>query len=125
VRVLQALFFLGGISASTWGRFGLVYYTQKGLSSTQIGQIEGALPLVKLVGQPFWGLVADYTRSKKIVSLVTMFISTAILMLLAFPAIASTFTIIMLITCALSAFSAPGVLDAYAMDTLGDKHKHK
>jgi hypothetical protein len=43
--ILKALFFLGGISASTWGRFGLVYYTEKGMSSTQIGILEGMLSI--------------------------------------------------------------------------------
>lgn len=83
------------------------------------------MPLVKIVSQPFWGLVADYTRSKKAVSLVTYAIGTGILMLLAFPQIATSFGVILAISCALSAFSAPGVLDAYAMDVLGDKHKHR
>lgn len=125
VLILKALFFLGGISASTWGRFGLVYYTQKGLSPTQIGQLEGSLPLVKLFGQPLWGYVADVTRSKKLVSLITYFLSTAILMLLAFPQIASSFQSILIISCALSAFTAPGVLDAYALDVLGEKNKNQ
>ncbi len=125
VLILKALFFLGGISASTWGRFGLVYYTQKGLSPTQIGQLEGSLPLVKLIGQPLWGYVADVTRSKKLVSLITYFLSTAILMLLAFPQIASSFQAILIISCALSAFTAPGVLDAYALDVLGEKNKNQ
>ena len=125
IRILKALFFLSGVSASTWARFGVIYYTQKGLTPTQIGQLEGSLPLVMLISQPLWGYVADLTRSKKLVSLATTFISTAILMLLAFPQVASSFQPVLLISCAMSAFTAPGILDAYALDVLGERHKNQ
>jgi hypothetical protein len=51
--ILKALFFLGGISASTWGRFGLVYYTEKGMTSTQIGILEGTVSFSAMM-MKFW-----------------------------------------------------------------------
>jgi hypothetical protein len=58
----------------------------------------GSLPLVKLICQPLWGYAADKLRSKKRISLFTTFASTAVLMLLAFPTIASGFLPILAIT---------------------------
>ena len=51
----------------------------------------------------------------------TGFISTSLLMLLAFPSIANSFLRILLINLGVSAFVAGGVLDAYTLDLLETK----
>ena len=42
------LYFLGGISGSTFGRFSGVYYVTKNLNPEQIGDLEAAMPIIKL-----------------------------------------------------------------------------
>ena len=45
VFLLRVLYFLGGLSGATWGRFSTIYFNQSlHLSPTQIGAIEAVMP---------------------------------------------------------------------------------
>lgn len=41
-----------------------VYYKDVGLSTQQIGLLQGAIPIVALLSQPFWGAMGDRARSR-------------------------------------------------------------
>ncbi len=122
VFLLKCIYFFMALSGSTWGRFGTVYYYEKGLSNYEIGILEGCIPAVQVFALPFWGIVADKIRSRKRVALFTSFVSASILMLLAFPSIARNYASILTITLAMSLFVSGGVLDAHTLDVLGKKH---
>lgn len=112
-------------TASTWGRFGAIYYTDKGMTADQIGLLEGIMPAVACVCIPLWGVAADLTRNKKVVAIICYFFSTAILMLLAFPSIATGYEVILLISIGTSVFSAGNIVDAYTFDVLGNKYRKR
>jgi hypothetical protein len=58
--LFRPIYFLSGLSGSTWGRFGVIYYNQvKHLSTEQIGILQGLLRLMGFVTSPLWGYVAD------------------------------------------------------------------
>ena len=119
VRLLKVMYFLSGLTGSTWGRFAAIYFNkEKHLSPTQIGKIEFVMPMVKTIFQPIHGYIADIYSAKKEVYLFTGIICTSLLMLLAFPQIARGFAEILAINAALSAFVAGGVLDAYTISVL-------
>ena len=49
LRLVAMLYFLAGISGSTWGRFSTVYYLKKGLAAPQIGVLEAAMPATRFL----------------------------------------------------------------------------
>jgi MFS transporter, PPP family, 3-phenylpropionic acid transporter len=119
VRLLKIMYFLSGLTGSTWGRFAAIYFNkEKHLNSAQIGTIEFAMPMVKTVFQPIHGYIADIYSAKKEVYMCTGVVSTSLLMLLAFPEIARGYKEILVINVAISAFVAGGVLDAYTISVL-------
>ena len=119
ILMLRVLYFLGGLSGSTWGRFSTIYFnTSLHLTPTQIGIIEATMPGVRLFFQPMWGFVADVFHAKKMVYLVTSIISSSLLVLQAFPQVTTGFFPALIINGILSAFVAGGVLDAYCLEYL-------
>ena len=74
-----ALFALGGLSATTWGRFAAVYYEQKSLSTVEIGLIAGVTPICQAFAIPLWGVLADKLKNKKGVFLFTKVFNTVAL----------------------------------------------
>ena len=95
------------------------------MSAFHIGIIEGVMPAVKMITIPTWGVVADLLRNKKLVQLICVIFSTAILMLLAFDNIASSFQRILLISIGVSLFSSGNLLDAYTFDVLGKRYQRR
>jgi len=120
---MKFLYFLSGLTSSTWGRFGAIYYMEKGLTAQQIGLIEGLMPSVKSVATIFWGYVSDITKRKKAVYFFTRLMGTAVLTMLAFNFLASSFIHIVMISLGSQAFTSGGVLDAWTFDMLGDHAK--
>ena len=58
--LLRVLYFLGGLSGATWGRFSTVFFNGTlHLSPSQIGLLEAVMPGVRFFFQPLWGVVAD------------------------------------------------------------------
>jgi MFS_1 like family len=73
----QCLFFLNGLSASTWGRFSVIYYNQIAhLTPEQMGLLQALAPLISLVMMPVWGALADYLHSRKRVYLLCKALGT-------------------------------------------------
>jgi PPP family 3-phenylpropionic acid transporter len=122
VLLLRLLYFLQGISASTWGRFGTIYYLARDLSKFEIGIIEGLIPAVSMIASPFWGILADKLHSRKKIALVTQTCSVVILCLLAFPSIAQGFGHILAISMTMALFVSGGILDAHTLDVLGSDY---
>lgn len=120
---MRFLYFLNGLTTSTWGRFGVIYYILRGLSAEQIGIIEGVMPVVQAVSTFFWGYIADLTKAKKIVFFITRVLSACILVMLAFEALAPDFIHIFIISVGSQAFTSDSMLDAWTLDMLGDHAK--
>ena len=96
-----SLNFFHGISGVTWGRFGIIYYNEiRHLSDEQIGFLQGVIPLISLVSQPFWGTMADWFQSKKSVYLICKAASTLALLALSMESIVQTFSQILLCVAA-------------------------
>jgi MFS family permease len=118
--LLRGLYFLGGVSNVSWGRFAAIFYLSIGLNAFQIGILEGAMPVTAALCQPVWGVISDKTRQRKRVFLVTKTVASSVLLLQAVPQIvAFGFPAILCLAVGMSMFAAPGVLDAYALDVLG------
>ncbi len=63
VMALVWFFCLGALG--TWFPFYTLYLKENaGLTGTQVGLVMATLPLVGILGQPFWGQVADRTGSR-------------------------------------------------------------
>jgi len=123
--VVSLLYLFHGLGSATWGRFSCIYYLTKGLSTFEIGIIEGLMPLMKMVCGPTWGYLADRLRSKKYVYLFSRATSSSILILLAFPQIARGFISILILSMLNVSFVAMGVLEAYAIEVCGrEKQKY-
>ena len=121
IFLLRCLYFLGGLTGATWGRFSTIYFNKVlHFSPAQIGFIEAAMPATRLISTPIWGVIADIFQAKKRVYLLTSFIASSILLLQAFPAIATGFVPVLLINLGLSAFVASGVLDAHCLEYLAE-----
>ena len=123
--LLRALYFLAGISSSTWGRFSAVYYNEKGLSAQQMGILEGTMPMVSMIAAPLWGFLADRLRRKKLVALTTRVMSGGLLLMYAVPSIAKSFESLLLIGIGVALFVSQGILDAYTLDVLGEKRRRQ
>jgi MFS family permease len=120
IVLLCVLYFLGGISASTFGRFSAVYYLSRGLDAFQIGLLEGIMPIVRSIIGPCWGYVADITKRKKLVSQSNRFISLVFLCCLGVHALSDEFWKILVVTLMTTLFCGAGsILDAYALEVCG------
>ena len=120
LALLRCLFLLNALSTSSWGRFGQVYYLDQGLSTVQIGAIEGSMPLVGVVASSCWAVVADRCAAKKSVYLATTVCGTCALLLLAWDALLRRrFDRIFAVSLFMKLFSAGGILDAYALECVG------
>uniref|UniRef100_A0A0A9WEU0 Major facilitator superfamily domain-containing protein 6 n=1 Tax=Lygus hesperus TaxID=30085 RepID=A0A0A9WEU0_LYGHE len=122
ILLLKCLYFMNGVSTTTWGRFGTIYYLEKGLTSSEIGVIEGVMPAVQMIFIPLWGFVADKIHSRKTIVLGTQFTSSCVLCTLAIPIIYRSYTNILTVSVIMSLFVSTGILDAYTLDILGKKH---
>jgi MFS transporter, PPP family, 3-phenylpropionic acid transporter len=116
----QCLYFLNGLSASTWGRFSVIYYNQVAhMTPEQMGVLQAVAPLISLVLMPFWGGLADHLHSRKVVYLWCKALGTISLMSLAFLPQPPSFGPILLCVAGVAVFRASGILDAYVLDYLG------
>jgi len=83
--------------------FSLYLKENAGLSGTQLGWILAVVPLVSIVGQPFWGHVADRTGAR---SHIVAFLSLGSVLGYLWLAAANGFVAILLATAALAVFSS-------------------
>lgn len=133
IRRLKLLYFFQAVGPSSWGRYASLYYDSIGLTPAQVGYITGAMPSMRALCMPVWGFLADRASTKKSVALLTQSCAAVILLLLAVPGIATPrdqphdgrFTIVLAISIGSAAFASSGVLDAYALDALGETERAK
>jgi MFS transporter, PPP family, 3-phenylpropionic acid transporter len=83
--------------------FSLYLKENAGLSGTQLGWILAMVPLVSIVGQPFWGHVADRTGAR---SHIVAFLSLGSVIGYLWLAAANGFVTILLATAALAVFAS-------------------
>jgi MFS transporter, PPP family, 3-phenylpropionic acid transporter len=85
--------------------------------------LQGVAPCVGFLAQPFWGWMADtVVHSRKHVYMITKMCSTICLMLLA-VVVSDRFSVIVSCVVVMACFTASGVMDAHAIDFLGDAHR--
>jgi len=124
--LLKSLYFLDALGASTWGRYAAVYYNLHGLSSYRIGLLEACrTSLPPVIAGTAWGYVSDAFRARKAVWVATKIGSTAMLLLLALPAVYASYVRIFAVSVAAQLFSSGGgggggaLLDSHLLDALG------
>ena len=103
--------------------FSLYLKENVGLSGTQLGWILAIVPLVSIVGQPFWGQVADRTGAR---SHIVAFLSLGSVLGYLWLAAANGFVAILLATATLAVFSS-GILPitiSVSLATLRDAGLH-
>ena len=119
----RIVYFLDGLTSTTWGRFGIIYYNQvKHLSPAQIGVLSGIMPLISFVFQPLWGAIADGIHSRKSVYVGCKVLSTSALLVLSLPSIDNFWRVFGCVS-GVAALQAEGVLDAHTIDFLGDANR--
>ena len=123
--LLKSLYFLEALGSSAWGRFSTIYYNSHGLDPSQIGLIEGLMPVVRALSQPCWGYISDKLHCRKVVYLVTKAGSTIILLTLALPWVYRSWIRMLLVTLSTRLFVASGILDSYTLDMLGTENRMK
>ena len=67
--VAKALFFATAMSTVGWTRFQNNFYLDAGLTSHEIGALKSIGLMLKIVGEPFWSMIADLTDEKAIFGL--------------------------------------------------------
>eukprot|EP00794_Sanderia_malayensis_P003688 gene3688-4205_t len=81
-RVFFFLFF-GGFG-TTFPYLG-IYFKQIGLSAASVGILAGVRPLIQFVSGPFWSLLADKYKARKLILLFSIFSWLVMTVVLAFP----------------------------------------
>jgi MFS family permease len=123
ILFFKCVYFFRGLSALTWGRFGVIYYNRvQHLSNKQIGILQSVWPLIGVISMPFWGYMADVIQSRKRILVLCKILSTLSLLALSLDRMHS-FPWILLCVSGTSLFRASGVLDAHTIDFLGKTHR--
>ena len=121
--LFRSLFVLSGLSTASWGRFGVIYYNQvKHLKPQQIGILQAVVHSAGFLSVPIWGYLADMIQSRKRVYLLCNVMSTLSLLMLPFQFV-DTFGKILICIFINATFRCSAVLDALALDFLGENHR--
>ncbi|KNC86604.1 hypothetical protein SARC_01234 [Sphaeroforma arctica JP610] len=123
VVIVKILYFLSGLSGSTWGRYATIFYVTKGLSPFEIGFIGCICPFIQTIGQPLWGILSDRCRNRKGIYMATSTLATLCILSLSNDWISDSYVKITLVACMEAAFVSGGILDAYAIDELKKRGK--
>ena len=83
------------------------------------------MPTIRLTAGLIWGYIADKYRCRKPITLFNIIFGVGVLCLLGVPYLSKTYSDIVIISCVSSLFTSEGILDAYCLDLLGEKHKEK
>lgn len=97
-----------------------LFYKSNGLNGAEIGVLTGIMPLVTLLGAPFWGGVADATQKRKAVLVGVMLgvmASVVILMRV------NTYVLLGLVVCLYAFFQSPIIplIDTSVLAMLGER----
>ena len=126
LRFVGVLYFLGGFSGASFGRFSTIFYLSppRNFNAGQIGLIEAVGPPCALVGNTVFGWLADKLQRKKLVTLLTRIVTTATITAFLIPQLSCCFSSVMIVMGVTAFFSVGGgVLDAYTLDLLGQKRR--
>ncbi|MFB3895621.1 MAG: MFS transporter [bacterium] len=72
---LRVFYFFFFISVATLAPYIYLYFKKIGLTGTEIGLIAAVGPLIVLIGQPLWGIIADKTQKARTVLSIAIFIT--------------------------------------------------
>lgn len=72
---LRIFYFFFFISVATIAPYIYLYFKKIGLTGTEIGIIAAVGPLIVLIGQPLWGIIADKTQKARTVLSIAIFIT--------------------------------------------------
>jgi len=77
----KVLYFSTAMGNVAWNRFQNLYFLDAGILPYQIGQLKALGLALKLIGEPFWCLIADWTEPKVVfvICLLTQLVSMEIL----------------------------------------------
>ena len=81
----KLFFFLFFAGFGTTFPFLGIYFKQIGLSASSVGILAGIRPLIQCISGPFWAVLADKYRARKLVLLFSIFAWLVMTVLLAFP----------------------------------------
>jgi len=78
---LKIAYFVYGLHRMSYKPFLIVFFCSIGLNKAEAGLLVGLMPLGSIVGNPFWGIIADKTKRHRTI-LIIQFLSAVILMCL-------------------------------------------
>ena len=76
---LKVAYLVYGLHRMSYKPFLIVFFCSIGLNKAQAGLLVGLMPLGSIVGNPFWGIIADKTKRHRTI-LIVQFLSAVILM---------------------------------------------
>jgi len=109
-RGFKLFYFILFASFSGYVMFRNVFLEEVGLSGTQMGIVGLLFPLLGMLAQPFWGIVADWKGASKPILYVSAIVGgVSILLYPLAPYVGATFLAIVVATVIFAAFRAPAV----------------
>nr|WP_162990746.1 MFS transporter [Maliibacterium massiliense] len=72
-KIFYVYFFVTFMGMAINNNFFSLYFTQKGMTSSELGLLFGLAPLAGLIAQPIWGAVGDRAKSKNAVLAMIIF----------------------------------------------------
>jgi len=120
MRPARAFYFLYYAALAALMPYLVIYFASRGLSGVEIGILTSILPLVTMVGAPFWTEIADATGRHKTVLVAVI----AVVLAAAFGLSLATHIVPLALLTALLAFHlAPAMplLDHAVLEALGDR----
>eukprot|EP00111_Clytia_hemisphaerica_P012029 TCONS_00035364-protein len=76
---LKLAYFIYGLHRMSYKPFLIVFFSSIGLNKAEAGLLVGLMPLGSIIGNPFWGIVADKTKRHRTI-LTIQFIGAILLM---------------------------------------------
>lgn len=75
-KILQ---FSSGMYAIGWSKFSGIFFAERGLKIRELGYLRALSLFVKLIGYPFWGLMADVFGNAKLAMTISIILSSLLL----------------------------------------------
>ena len=76
---LKLAYFIYGFHRMSYKPFLIVFFTSIGLNKAEAGLLVGLMPLGSILGNPFWGIIADKTKRHRTI-LIIQFLGAMTLM---------------------------------------------
>jgi len=122
--VLKATQLLGAAAFACFSRYVNVYFSEIGLSRTQIGVLGFVSPFASFAGQIFWGAVIDRLGEYKRTLVATQLLGTAAIMLFMLSPVKQSFAAVMMVTVLWTFMLSTGgpIMDAMCLTVLAEQN---